>query len=139
MLDNFERKGTSKFILFLYLGFSIRISGREAHWGRLEIRRLGVWGQMCVSIWDDAAANVTCRQLGQGFIGGHALGQSETSRLPIWLSAVSCQGNETSIDECAKSMWGEPAAGDCNTAYVLCYMKSGMCTLPLTVWLTFID
>ena len=114
------------FACIVVVDFSIRISDGEDFWGRVEIRRLGVWGQICVTGWDDAAANVTCRQLGQGFIGGHALGQSENSRLPIWVSSIYCLGNETSIVACTKSIWGEPADYGCKTAYVLCYKKSGL-------------
>ena len=112
--------------IFIITDFDVRLSGGEDFWGRVEIRHLGVWGQICSRTWNDAAANVTCRQLDKGFIGGHALGQSESSRLPVWLSSISCKGNETTFVNCTNSPWGEPADFGCKSAYVLCYKKSGL-------------
>jgi len=53
----------------LFAGFAVNLTGGSAHWGKVEVRHSGVWGHVCNDKWNDAAANVTCRQLGQGFIG----------------------------------------------------------------------
>ena len=105
--------------------FEVRLSNGEEYWGRVEVRYLGIWGQICTKTWNDTAANVTCRQLDKGFVGGHALGESEVSRLPVWLSSVACTGNETSLVNCSNSYWGKPADFGCKSAYVLCFKTSG--------------
>ncbi|XP_053380092.1 scavenger receptor cysteine-rich type 1 protein M130-like [Mercenaria mercenaria] len=100
--------------------FDIRLSGGQDYWGRVEVRHSGVWGQLCDYRWSDASANVTCKQLGKGFIGGEAFGSVTTSDLPFWLVGVTCKGTESSIEKCNYTQWGEPQF-DCKAAYVLCY------------------
>lgn len=86
---------------------------------------MGVWGQVCGSgtNWNDAAANVTCRQL--GYIGGVAYGTVNNTFKPIWVTKLNCNGNETSLAQCITDDWGKPIY-TCKPAYVLCYKQGRM-------------
>jgi hypothetical protein len=111
--------------IFIILGFAIRLSGGQDNWGRVEVRHNGIWGQLCNDRWTDASANVTCKELGKGFIGGVAFGPIATPNLPFWLVDTTCSGKESSIQKCNYTQWGEPLLFGCNAASVLCYKTTG--------------
>ena len=56
---------------------------------------------MCDDGWDDTDAGVVCRQLAFGSsgiaIGSAGFGQGSGS---IWLSSVTCAGNESTLASC---------------------------------------
>lgn len=109
---------------YLFPGFDVRLAEGSTNWGRVEVRHSGICGAVCSDKWDDAAANVTCRQLDRGFIGGIAIGNVRTVDMPYWLRDASCTGNETSLIDCRYTQWGEPVFF-CSAAYVLCYINTG--------------
>ena len=63
----------------------------------------GEWGTVCDDGWDTADATVVCKQL-----GFHSPARTRISAIygqgtgPIWLSRVSCFGNESNLFECAQ-------------------------------------
>ena len=67
----------------------------------MEVNYNGEWGTVCDDEWDDIDADVVCRQLGLGSsgiaIGSAGFGQGSGS---IWLSGVTCTGNESTIASC---------------------------------------
>ncbi|XP_004401660.1 PREDICTED: neurotrypsin [Odobenus rosmarus divergens] len=84
------------------------VGGRSAWEGRVEIYHAGQWGTVCDDQWDEADAEVICRQLG---LSGIAKAWNQAyfgeGSGPIMLDEVRCTGNELSIEQCPKSSWGE--------------------------------
>ena len=71
------------------------------------------WGTVCDDGWDDTDAGVVCRQLGFGSsgtaIGSAGFGRGSGS---VWLSSVTCTGNETILASC-----GHPGVGITSSCY----------------------
>ncbi|XP_028411924.1 deleted in malignant brain tumors 1 protein-like isoform X2 [Dendronephthya gigantea] len=94
--------------------------------GRVEIFYNGKWGTICQDGWDIKDARVACRQLGypdavRSLGGGYV--PSGTGN--IWLTQVSCTGNEQSITSCYHDGYGnnicshsEDAGVECNTEVI---------------------
>ncbi|ERE87010.1 neurotrypsin isoform X2 [Cricetulus griseus] len=100
----------------------IRLTGgNSGHEGRVELYHSGQWGTICDDQWDDADAEVICRQLGLSGIAKawHRAHFGEGSG-PILLDEVRCTGNELSIEQCSKSSWGEHNCGHKEDAGVSC-------------------
>uniref|UniRef100_A0A3P9CYS4 SRCR domain-containing protein n=1 Tax=Maylandia zebra TaxID=106582 RepID=A0A3P9CYS4_9CICH len=82
-------------------------SGSSRCSGRVEIFHNNVWGTVSDYNWDLNDAEVVCRQLNCG----SALQAPRTAYFgagtgQIWLSGVSCSGNESSLTECQHFGWG---------------------------------
>ncbi|XP_020863901.1 neurotrypsin isoform X3 [Phascolarctos cinereus] len=82
------------------------VGGRGIHEGRVELYHAGQWGTVCDDQWDDADAEVVCRQLGLSGVAkawsrAH-FGQGSGS---VMLDEVRCTGNELSLEQCPKSSW----------------------------------
>ena len=86
---------------------ALRIAGNNPFTGRIEIYFNDKWGTICDNGWNIAAGLVACKQLGfdrvsQVFSGAsHGQGTG-----PIWINAMNCFGNESSIFSCGHSGWG---------------------------------
>ncbi|XP_068797846.1 neurotrypsin isoform X3 [Struthio camelus] len=105
----------------------IRLAGgNNAHEGRVEVYHAGQWGTVCDDQWDDADAEVVCRQLG---LGGVAKAWSQAyfgeGSGPVLLDEVRCTGNELSIEQCPKSSWQEHNCGHKEDAGVSCTPLTG--------------
>ncbi|KAM4049934.1 neurotrypsin isoform 1-T1 [Anomaloglossus baeobatrachus] len=97
------------------------VGGSSSFEGRIEVYHSGQWGTVCDDQWDDADAEVVCRQLG---LGGVAKAWSQAhfgaGTGQILLDEVQCTGNELSIEECQRSSWGEHNCGHKEDAGVSC-------------------
>ncbi|XP_069486856.1 neurotrypsin [Ambystoma mexicanum] len=97
------------------------VGGSSSFNGRIEVYHSGQWGTVCDDQWDDADAEVVCRQLG---LGGVAKAWSRAhfgeGSGPVLLDEVQCTGNELSIEQCTKSTWGEHNCGHKEDAGVSC-------------------
>ncbi|XP_067414787.1 neurotrypsin isoform X2 [Emydura macquarii macquarii] len=105
----------------------IRLTGgSSANEGRVEVYHAGQWGTVCDDQWDDADAEVVCRQLG---LGGVAKAWSQAyfgeGSGPVLLDEVRCTGNELSIEQCPKSSWREHNCGHKEDAGVSCTPLTG--------------
>ena len=88
--------------------------------GRVEVLYQGTWGTICDDGWDDIDATVVCMELGffngtttrqDQFLNGTATRQDQESG-PVWLSQVSCLGNESKFSHCMHN--GAGNIGNCS-------------------------
>ncbi|XP_045393267.1 neurotrypsin [Lemur catta] len=115
---HFPRTGPASFPAFP----AVRLAGGRSAWeGRVELYLAGQWGTVCDDQWDDADAEVVCRQLGLSGIAkawsGAYFGEGSG---PVVLDEVRCTGNELSIEQCARSSWGQHDCGHREDAGVSC-------------------
>ncbi|XP_017796224.1 PREDICTED: uncharacterized protein LOC108577555 [Habropoda laboriosa] len=114
------------------LDYAIRLAGSEDDSeGRVEVKILGVWGQVCDDDFGMIDAEVICKELGfklgalevrgAGFYGN----MDPPTRFMV--DQLRCRGNETSLRECDFDGWGvhncqpEEAVGVvCKTAVDSC-------------------
>ncbi|KAM5151740.1 scavenger receptor cysteine-rich type 1 protein M130-like [Mantella aurantiaca] len=92
--------------------------------GRLEVKHRGEWGTVCGESWQDKDAAVVCRQLGCNSSDGEAALVMATSFGPgsgkIWLSDVTCAGEESDLWQCRHQMWGNPFCQHKQDVGVIC-------------------
>ncbi|XP_033749618.1 deleted in malignant brain tumors 1 protein-like isoform X1 [Pecten maximus] len=107
------------------MSFSVDLLNGSRHWGEVNVRKHGVWGQVCSTgtEWNDLAARVVCRE--RGFVDGKAYGTVNETLRPIWITQLNCSGKESSLESCVgeSDSWGRPMHS-CRAAYALCFNKS---------------
>ncbi|XP_034537112.1 neurotrypsin [Notolabrus celidotus] len=97
------------------------VGGVEEFEGRVEVYHDGRWGTVCDDQWDDADAEVVCRQLGlRGVAKAWSWAHFGPGSGPIWLDGVECSGNELSLDECPRNEWGQHTCQHLEDAGVSC-------------------
>jgi len=75
------------------------VGGSVPSEGRVEILHNGIWGTVCDDYFDVTDAQVVCRSL--GYSGGRIVGSGfGTGSGQIWVRAVSCNGDEQSLESC---------------------------------------
>ena len=61
----------------------------------------GEWGTVCGDSWNLTEASVVCRQLGFPFAKSAGAGYYGPGRGRIWLTNVSCSGEESELMRCS--------------------------------------
>ena len=84
------------------------VGGSGPNEGHVEIFYDGEWGTVCNNNFDNADAEVVCRELGLRYAGAiysccAAYGQGTG---PIWLDDVACTGTEASLYNCSHNGFG---------------------------------
>jgi hypothetical protein len=82
----------------------LQLFGGNTDSGRLGVYHAGEWGAVCSGSWGLSEATVACRMLGfeRSF---QAMAMPAPASTPVWLSSVSCAGNESSLLDCAAKRW----------------------------------
>ena len=111
-----------------HTGVTLRLVGGSSYYeGRVEVYYNGEWGTVCDDGWDDADAEVVCRQLGFGSIGlSYSNAHFGQGSGPIWLDNVQCTGNESTLASCGHL--GIKITRSCShyeDAGVICYGGQG--------------
>ena len=101
----------------------IRLAGRNSHYyGRVEVYYNGEWGTVCDDGWGHADATVVCRQLGfYSSVRAYGSAYYGKGKGPIWLSKLSCVGNEPNLFDCAQSRVTKKNCTHSDDASVICY------------------
>ncbi|XP_026096021.1 scavenger receptor cysteine-rich type 1 protein M130-like [Carassius auratus] len=100
---------------------SVRLVGILDSAGRVEIYHDGQWGTVCADKWDQAEAQVVCRQMGfSGAIRATSGGRFPAGCGPIWMDEVKCNGSESSLSKCSFNGWGVSDCTHTEDAGVIC-------------------
>ena len=82
------------------------VGGNNVTSGRLEVRHSGLWGSVCDDEFGEEEGSVVCRMLGlPGPVKIHTQAAYGEGAGPIWIKAIECWGNETSLRECPGAVW----------------------------------
>ena len=101
----------------------------ENSYGRLEILYNNTWGTVCHDGFTMQSANVVCKQLGfykgaANFYGGAVYGPGNGT---IWLTNVTCSGNEGNIAGCTHSYWGKTLCNHSQDVSIVCDPGKTLC------------
>ena len=120
---------TKKLFIFLFLCFYVDlpikvrlVGGTTPNKGRVEVYRNGFWGTICKDGWSIPDASVVCRML--GYTGAWTAGcctEYPGGTGPVWLSDLSCSGEEKSLTECGHSGWGKNNCDHGKDVEVICH------------------
>ncbi|XP_055959267.1 scavenger receptor cysteine-rich domain superfamily protein [Patella vulgata] len=95
--------------------------------GSLEVLHDGTWKSVCADGFDKKAGQVVCRQLGflninrtdeVNIYGGK--NSRLTSQHSFWLNDIVCGGNETRLEDCGHSTWGQSNCSSAGEVGVKC-------------------
>ena len=110
-----------------FVDYAIRLQSRpgdSSKVGRVEIFNNGRWGLICANGWDSADAIVVCQETELG-VNGTAIEYNYDHMDTVWLSGVTCVGNESHLFLCPHN--GIGVVNDCAfIAGVECFGK--ICT-----------
>ena len=83
------------------------VNGNGNSSGRVEVYFNSEWGTVCDDGWDLNDATVVCKQLGfEGAVSATVEAHFGVGSGTIGLDNVNCIGNESSILDCSRNIWG---------------------------------
>ena len=107
--------------MIIYVVLAIRLIGGWHNYGRVEVYYNGEWGTVCDDGWNHRDATVVCRQLGfYSSVRAYGSARYGQGTGPIWLSRLSCIGNESSLTECSRFSAGTKNCTHSDDAGVYC-------------------
>lgn len=100
--------------------------------GRVKVNISNIEGRICSDKWSDHDARVLCRSL--AFKDGQAYKHFEEMSIfyspfngPYWSNNFNCKGNESKLDDCPHSGWGQVKTCESqHAAGVICFNKQGI-------------
>uniref|UniRef100_A0A669CEF9 SRCR domain-containing protein n=1 Tax=Oreochromis niloticus TaxID=8128 RepID=A0A669CEF9_ORENI len=108
-------------------------SGLSRCSGRVEILHHNIWGTVTDYNFDLNDAEVVCRQLNCGTaLEAPRFSHFGAGTGQIWLSGVTCSGNESSLTECQHSGWGNNSYGHYYDVGVICSGDKGLVRLAVS-------
>ncbi|XP_026754306.2 lysyl oxidase homolog 2B [Galleria mellonella] len=128
-LSESERSARASFIQRLlnkqkYLEGRIKLIGGPTKFeGNVYIYHAGRWGAVCDDSWDNAAAQVVCRNFNKTGIATHG-GQYGEAKRKYWMDDVVCEGDEQSLSHCIFSGWGSSDCEASEVAGVICGIEN---------------
>lgn len=98
--------------------------------GRLEVYHLHQWGTVCSQHFGTNEAKVVCHQL--GYLDSDSTYDTYNSEGTgtIWLNDISCDGQESTIEDCQIYSWGNTGCTHVQDIGVSCNFDATV-TLPL--------
>ncbi|XP_052793494.1 deleted in malignant brain tumors 1 protein-like isoform X1 [Mya arenaria] len=114
------------------------VDGQTAFEGRVEIFKYGRWGTVCDDFFDSNNALVVCNMLNMTVTdpivkAGGVYGEGND---PIWLDDVVCLGNESNIEDCGHSGFGNSNCDHYEDVGVICASDSAQAQVRLVDGLT---
>lgn len=81
------------------IGLTPTLINGHTYTGQIRMSYYGLQSKICGDKWNDAVANVTCKQM--GYFGGVAIKyRTYTAARAVWNFKFNCTGNETSLLKC---------------------------------------
>ena len=98
---------------------TLRLYGGNTRYdGILEIYYSNRWGSICDDGWSSVASRVACRQM--DYLGYSSYTTSRTITNDFWLDGARCSGNESSVESCRHSGWGNVDCASNEAIFLRC-------------------
>ncbi|XP_073079228.1 antigen WC1.1 [Manis javanica] len=116
-----HHRGAVHVVCSAYTEVRLMANGTSQCEGQVEMNIFGHWKTLCASHWDEADANVVCRQLGCGVaISAPKVAHPADGGDRIWKARFHCSGAESFLWSCPVTALGAPACPHGDTASVIC-------------------
>ena len=127
---HFEPSGACNLVFITDYTYSLD-SGPTNNTGDIKVEFMNITGRTCSDGWDDNDAKVFCKELGFQFgaayehflYTGYYLYYAYNG--PYWMTDVNCQGTESSLRDCQKTVGRVSQCRSGKAAGVLCTNTEG--------------
>ncbi|BES87727.1 serine protease [Nesidiocoris tenuis] len=132
--DECGDKSDEKNCSWLEQGIQLKlVDGNSKSEGTIEVKALGKWGLICDDQFDLNDAHVVCRHIGYP-LGAKEIRKHQATSLTdkvntFLIDDLNCNGNETTIADCAHNGWGVHDCSQEEAAGVVCKTVENECSL----------